>query len=301
MTQQTQNSPHTTGGLPPRMARRVNRRFFLARLMPQWVRHRELAIGVTGIVVIAVVGALAPLVTRFAPLSQDVSAILSGPSARHWLGTDQLGRDVFSRLVYSIRIDLPIAIASVLAPFIIGAVIGLVAGYAGRALDAVMMRIGEIVLAFPFMVLVIALVFVYGSGAMSILIAFTIVDWVSYMIIVRGDVITEKRREYVAAARVLGFSRRRIMFRHLLPNVITQAIVYSMSDVVMTITSIVGLGFLGLGIAPPTPEWGSMIQDGTPFLSSHWLIAGAPGIAVVITGLMLSLIGDGLADRLRVE
>lgn len=268
--------------------------------MPRWVQSRELAIGIGGLIVIALAGTFAPLLTRFEPLAQDASAVLTGPSARHWLGTDQLGRDIWSRLIYSIRIDVPIAVASVLAPFVIGVVIGLVSGYAGRALDSIIMRIGEVVLAFPFMVLVIALVFVYGSGAISILIAFTIVDWISYTIIVRGDVLTEKQLEYVAAARVLGFSRGRILFRHLLPNVITQAIVYSMSDIVMTITSIVGLGFLGLGISPPTAEWGSMIQDGTPFLSSHWLIAGAPGIAVVITGLMLSLIGDGLADRLRV-
>lgn len=282
------------------MAARAHRRLFLARMMPRWVRSRELAVGLVGLALIVLAGVFAPLITRFGPLAQDATAVLAGPSAHHWLGTDQLGRDIFSRLIYSIRIDVPIAVASVLAPFVIGVVIGLISGYAGRTLDSIIMRIGEVVLAFPFMVLVIALVFVYGSGAASILIAFTIVDWISYTIIVRGEVLTEKGREYVAAARVLGFSRRRILFRHLLPNVITQAIVYSMSDIVMTITSIVGLGFLGLGIAPPTAEWGSMIQDGTPFLSSHWLIAGAPGIAVVITGLMLSLIGDGLAERLRV-
>ncbi|MBN9618180.1 MAG: ABC transporter permease, partial [Actinobacteria bacterium] len=222
-------------------------------------------------------------------------------SWHHLLGTDQLGRDVWARLIYSIRIDLPVAFLSVLAPFVIGALLGLLAGYFGTFLDALIMRVGEVVLAFPFNVLVIALVFALGSGTTSVLVAFTVVGWISYTIIVRGEVLTEKRLEYILAAQTLGYSKRRILLRHLLPNVVTQAIVYAMSDIVMTITSIVALGYLGLGINPPTPEWGSMISDGTPFLTTHWVIAAAPGIAVVITGFGLSLIGDGLADLLRVD
>lgn len=271
------------------------------RMLPNWLRNRSLMIGGAMLLIIALAGAFAPLIGRHDPLAQDPTAPLAGPSGKHWLGTDQLGRDVWARLIFSIRVDLPVAFLSVLAPFIIGALLGLLAGYFGTILDSLIMRVGEVVLAFPFNVLVIAFVFVLGSGTKSVLVAFTIVGWISYTIIVRGEVLTEKRLEYVLAAQTLGYSRTRILLRHLLPNVITQAIVYAMSDIVMTITSIVALGFLGLGIAPPTAEWGSMIADGTPFLTSHWVIAAAPGIAVVITGFALSLVGDGLADLLRVS
>jgi peptide/nickel transport system permease protein len=271
------------------------------RWLPEWLRNRSLLVGGLMLLVIALIGAAAPLLAGHNPLTQNANDPLAGPSWHHLLGTDQLGRDVWARLIYSIRIDLPVAFGSVLAPFVIGGLLGLVAGYFGTIADAAIMRVGEVVLAFPFNVLVIALVFVLGSGTTSVLVAFTAVGWVSYTIIIRGEVLSEKALEYVQAAQGLGYSRRRILLRHLLPNVITQALVYAMSDIVMTITSIVGLGFLGLGISPPTPEWGSMIYDGSPFLATHWLLAAAPGIAVVITGFALSLVGDGLAARLRVS
>ncbi|WP_158891301.1 ABC transporter permease [Amycolatopsis anabasis] len=264
-------------------------------------RRRSLVLGGGILLVLALVAVFAPVVAGHDPLAQDPANLLADPSWRHPLGTDHLGRDIWARLVHATRIDLPVAFLAVLAPFCLGTALGLVAGYLGSFADSLFMRIGEVVLAFPFNVLVIALVFVCGSGVTGILIAFTAVGWVSYLIIVRGEVLTEKRQEYVLAARALGYSRRRILLRHLLPNVITQAIVYAMSDIVMTITTIVALGFLGLGIAPPTPEWGSMIADGTEFLVTHWPLATAPGIAVALTGWGFSLLGDGLADLLRVE
>ncbi|GAA2810749.1 ABC transporter permease [Kribbella solani] len=271
------------------------------RVRPRWRTNLSLSTGIGLLVFIGLLGVFAPLVTRHDPLAQDAANPLAGPSAAHWLGTDQLGRDVWARLIYSIRIDIPVGLLAVVAPFVIGVLLGLFAGYFGTLVDTVVMRIAEIVLAFPFMVLVITLVFVLGSGTTSVLVSFTILGWVAYMMIVRGEVLREKHAEYVLAARSLGYSRRRILLRHLLPNVLTQAVVYAMSSVVGTIIAIVGLGFLGLGIAPPTPEWGSMIADGTPFLTSHWIIATAPGIAVIIVGFALSLCGDGLADILRGE
>jgi peptide/nickel transport system permease protein len=266
----------------------------------RWLHNRSLVAGAAILLLFALVGACAPLVAGHSPLAQD-SAPLANPSWHHLLGTDDLGRDVWARLVYSIRIDLSVAVAAVALPFVAGTLIGLLAGYFGTALDAVVMRIGEIVLAFPFNVLVLALVFVMGSGVVSVLVAFTVTGWISYTIIVRGQVLTERHQEYVLAARLLGYSWRRILLRHVLPNVATQAIVYAMSDIVLTIASIVALGFLGLGITPPTPEWGEMISDGTPFLTTHPVLAAAPGVAVVIVGFGLSLIGDGLADLMRVE
>lgn len=266
----------------------------------RWLHSRSLVAGSAILLLFALAGICAPLVAGHNPLAQD-AAPLANPSWHHLLGTDQLGRDVWARMVYSIRIDLSVALAAVALPFVAGTIIGLLAGYFGTAVDALVMRIGEIVLAFPFNVLVLALVFVMGSGVVSVLIAFTVTGWISYTIIVRGQVLTERHQEYVLAAQLLGYSRRRILLRHMLPNVVTQAIVYAMSDVVLTISSIVALGFLGLGITPPTPEWGSMISDGTPFLTTHPELAAAPGVAVVIVGFGLSLIGDGLADLMRVE
>jgi peptide/nickel transport system permease protein len=159
----------------------------------------------------------------------------------------------------------------------------------------------NIVVAFPFYVLVIALVFALGSGTRNIYIAITIVGWVSYARIVRGEVLVAKRREYVLAARAGGLSHGRIMLRHLLPNVITQAIVFSMSDIVLDILAIVTLGYLGLGIQPPTPDWGRMIADGQTYLTTHWELSTIPGVAIVVTALGLSLLADGLADLLRPE
>jgi peptide/nickel transport system permease protein len=166
--------------------------------------------------------------------------------------------------------------------------------------DSVLMRLVDIVVAFPFYVLIIALVFVLGPGQRSIYIAITLVGWVSYARIIRGEILVAKRQDYVLAARSGGLSAVRIIGRHLLPNVITQAIIYAMSDIVQDILAIVTLGYFGLGVPPPTADLGSMINDGQNFLTSgHWQLTTFPGLAVVVVGLSLSLIGDGLADLIR--
>lgn len=254
---------------------------------------------ILGIIVILAIGA--PLFTRYSPLAQNPEQGLLPPSAQHLLGTDQLGRDVWARLLYGARIDLQVGILAVLFAFILGTVIGCVAGYLGGWVDTVVMRIVDVILAFPFFVLLIALVFVLGPGTKSIYIAVTLTDWVSYTWIIRGEIMSAKRQEYIQAARALGYRRIRIVTRHLIPNVITQAIVYSMSDIIFTILTIVTLGYLGLGVQPPAPEWGSMISEGQTFITTNWQLATIPGIAVVITGIGLSLLGDGLADLLRPE
>jgi peptide/nickel transport system permease protein len=251
--------------------------------------------------VIVLVALLAPLIAAYNPNQQDLTHILSGPSARHWLGTDELGRDVFTRLLYGARTDLSVAFIAVLSPFVLGTCVGAAAGYFGGWLDSVIMRIADVVVAFPFYVLVILLVFVLGPGTRSIYIAITAVSWVSYARIVRSATLVAKTEEYVLSARVAGMSDRRIIFRHIVPNVITQPIVFAMSDIVLDILAIVTLGYLGLGIPPPTADWGSMMAAGQQFLTTHWQLATIPGVAVALTGLGLSLVGDGLADLLRAE
>jgi peptide/nickel transport system permease protein len=264
-----------------------------------WFRQPALIAGLVIMIIIIGMAIFAPLITHYNPITQNLTDSLQGPSAKHWLGTDQLGRDTFTRLLYGGRVDLRVGFLAVILPFILGTILGSVAGYFGGWADTIIMRLVDIVLAFPFYVLLIALVFVLGPGERSIYIAITFVGWVSYARLVRAEILVAKRQEYVLAAQSGGLSSLRIMGRHLLPNVITQSIVYAMSDIVQDILAIVTLGYFGLGIPPPTPDWGSMINDGQNFLTTHWQLTTIPGLAVVVVGLGLSLIGDGLADLLR--
>jgi peptide/nickel transport system permease protein len=267
----------------------------------RWYRTSSFVAGISILGVIVLLAALAPLVTWHDPIEQDLVNILQGPSWSHPLGTDDLGRDIWTRLVYGARTDLHIAFLAVVFPFVIGTFAGLLAGYFGGKVDTLANWLVSVVVAFPFFVLIIALVFALGPGTRNIYIAITIVGWVSYARIVRGEVLVAKRREYVLAAHTAGLSSARIMGRHLLPNVITQAVVFAMSDIVLDILAIVTLGYLGLGVQPPTADWGRMIADGQTYLTTHWELATIPGIAVVITALGLSLLADGLADLLRPE
>lgn len=264
----------------------------------RWLRNRSLLAGLVLLAVVVGMCAAAPLLASHNPDQQDLLRVLAGPSGSHPLGTDDLGRDVWARLLYAGRIDLAIGFAAVIAPFLLGTALGLVAGYRGGWVDAVIMRVLDIVVAFPFYVLVIAVVFALGAGVTSIFIAITAVAWVSYTRIIRGEVLVAKRLGYVQAARAAGLSTSRILVRHLTPNVLAQAIVYAMSDIILTILAVVTLGYLGLGVQPPASEWGAMMQTGEAYLSIHPLLATAPGVAVVFTGLALSLIGDGLSAEL---
>jgi peptide/nickel transport system permease protein len=249
-----------------------------------------------GLIVLAAI--LAPVLSGHDPIKQDlVNARLPPGSPGHLLGTDQFGRDVLARLLYGARIDLRVGVLAVVSPLIIGTSLGLVAGWFGGWIDTLIMRVVDVVVAFPFFVLVIALVFALGAGTGSIYVAITIVGWVAYCRIVRGEVLVAREQEYCLAARASGLPTWRILFRHLLPNVVLQALIYSMSDIVLTILAIVTLGYLGLGVPAPTPDWGSMIEDGQQFLLTQWYLATIPGLAVVITGCALALIADGLVER----
>jgi len=258
---------------------------------------------IAGGLILGVIVALALAAPLLAPdnPTQITAQILAGSSWHHLLGTDQLGRDVFSRLLYGGRIDLRIAFLAVLAPFAIGTILGAISGYFGGWLDMIIMRVADVVVAFPFYVLALLLVFLLGAGVGSIIIAITAVSWVSYARIVRGETLVAKSQEYVLAAQVEGLSVLRVIGRHILPNVITQAIVFAMSDIVYDLLFIVTLSYLGLGIAPPAPDWGDMMSSGQQFLGTDWQLVAYPGLVVVITALGLSLIGDGLADLLRPE
>ena len=283
------------------LAYRARRRALRTRSVGAWYRNRSLMAGIIIVGLLVLVAIFAPLIAPYDPIVQDLTNALQPPSWAHWLGTDKFGRDVLSRLIWGAQVDLRIGFLAVLIPFVIGSFIGAIAGYFGGWLDTVLMRVVDIFFAFPFYVMVIVLVFVFGSGEASIYTAIAAVSWVSYARIVRGEVLIAKKQDYVVAARLGGMSHGRILVRHIGPNVLSQSIIYGMSDIVMDIMAIVTLGYLGLGIAPPTPEWGSMINDGQEFITTLWLQATIPGLVVVLISLGLSWLGDGLSDLLNPE
>ena len=256
----------------------------------------------SGIIIIgllAIIAIAAPLLSHYDPIGQDLENTQIAPTRHHLLGTDQLGRDVRTRIMYGARIDLTIGILAVVFPFILGTTLGLISGWRGGLFDTLVMRIVDTTIAFPFYVMAIALVFVVGAGPKAIILAISLVGWVAYCRIVRAAVLVAKELDYVHAAKLSGLPTSRILRKHVLPNVITQAIIFSMSDIVLSILAIVSLGYLGLGVPIPTAEWGSMIQEGQAYILQQWWIPTIPGVMVVITGFGLSLIGDGLVKRLN--
>jgi peptide/nickel transport system permease protein len=264
-------------------------------------RNRPLQVGGAMLVILLAVVAFGGVLLAADPLEVDFSSALLSPSLAHPFGTDDMGRDVLARVIAAGVVDLEIAVVCVVLPFVVGSMVGLISGYAGGVVDAVLMRIVDVFWAFPFYVLVISIVGSLGPGIGNMFLAFTLVTWISFARIVRAEVLVVKRLEYVAATRVLGYSHLRIMFRHVLPNVVTPAIVFMMSDVVLTILAVTALGFLGLGIQPPTPEWGVMIAEGQNFIVDAWWISVFPGLAIVWVGIAFALVGDGLDDLLRAK
>ncbi len=245
--------------------------------------------------------ALAPVIAQYDPIVIDPANAVAAPGAAHWLGTDSVGRDVLSRILHGARVDLLMAAAGVFGPFILGTAIGLAAGYAGGWLDSLLMRILEVTISFPYFVLVIAIVAILGPGLASYIISLTIVNWVSYARLVRSETLVLANADFVLAARVLGFSNGRIMLRHILPNAVVSSSVFIMTDAVLTIVLGSSLGFLGLGVQPPAPEWGVMIAEGRTYLGTAWWISIFPGLALCSLAFGFSLIADGLAHLLKRE
>ena len=252
------------------------------------------------LLLLLLLAALVPrLFTPFSPTDFDYTAILKGPTGKHPFGTDNFGRDVLSRVIYGTRIDLQIAVLTTAFPFVFGTLLGAVTGFRGRWADALVGRVADLVVVFPFLVLVIAIVAVLGPGLNNMYIAVSAVGWVSYWRLTRGEVLGQKKAEYAQAAQVLGYSPARVLLRHILPNAVTPAIVYLMTDMSLGILLGASLGYLGLGAQPPTPEWGVMVADGKNFMVTAWWISTFPGLALTLAGVTFSLIGDGLADALR--
>ncbi len=271
-----------------------------ARRARRW-RNRNLVVGALLIGLVVLVAVFAPAIAPRGAQDTDYTARLKPPSLEHLMGTDNLGRDVFSRVIYGSRIDLQVGLVSVIFPFIIGGLLGCVAGYYGGRFDSVVMRVADVIQAFPFLILIIAIVAVLGIGLPSVYVAVALVAWVTYARLIRGEILVARQQDYVEAARAIGASDARVIGRHILPNVIAAALVYATADVILYIVLVTSLSYLGLAARPPSPEWGAMITEGRTFLATAWWISACPGLAVVLVGIAFSIFGDGLADALRTK
>jgi peptide/nickel transport system permease protein len=268
-------------------------------------RRRGLPVGlVAGAAVLGLILADASLqffVAALDPVAFDYDALLAPPSAAHWFGTDNFGRDMFARTLAAGAVDLQIALFCTLVPIVFGSAVGALAGYHGGTGDAILGRIIDVVITFPFLVLVIAIVAVLGPGLVNMYIAVSCVGWVFYARIVRAEIAVLRRSDFAAAGRVMGFSTARIVFRHLLPNAAIPVLVYWMTDMALCILLGSSLGYLGLGAQPPTAEWGVLVSDGKNYMDTAWWISVFPGLAIVVCGTALSLLGDGIASLLTVK
>ncbi len=284
-----------TDPIPPQKGRRL----------PTWLRSPLTVSGLILLIGFALSAIFANVLSPTLPQTQDLTQRLKPPSAEHWLGTDQLGRDIYTRLMYGARISLTVGIGVVLGSGSIGIVVGLWAGFQRGWVDEVLMRITDIFLAFPALILAMAIAGALGPSLNNAMIAITMVTWPVYARLVRGQTLSLRERPYVEAARGLGASTPAILFRHVLPNMLAPLLVQASFDMGGAILSAAGLSFIGFGAQPPTPEWGVMISEGRKFITTHLWLSLFPGIAIFLTVAAFNLIGDGLRDafdpRLRGE
>ena len=277
----------------------------------QWVmalkrlaRRRTALFGLCVVSIVLLAAAFAPWLTPFDPLEQDINQRLKEPGWQtaegrvHVLGSDHLGRDILARVIFGSRIALVVGLSAVLISGVLGMVIGLVSGYFGGKVDDFFMRLADVQLAFPFILLAIAVIGVLGPSLKNIIIVIGVSSWVVYARVVRGEVLSIREREFVQAAIALGSRDGRVLLRHVLPNAFTPWLVVATLDMARVIVIESALSFLGLGVQPPTPTWGGMLADGRVYLSTAWWLATFPGLAILVTVLGINLLGDGLRDTL---
>lgn len=255
-------------------------------------------IGLCIVVLLTTGGVFAPWLAPYDPLEPNVVDRKQSPNADHLMGTDQLGRDVFSRVLYGARISLKVSVMVVAVSLVIGIVMGLVSGYTGGWVDEGIMRFVDLLMAFPGLLFALVVVAVLGTGLVNLLLALAVTGWTGYARIIRGEVLSVKEDEYVKAAQVMGASRTRIMGRHVLPNVVSPIVVLATMNLGTVVLATAGLSFLGFGAQPPTPEWGNMLARSRNTLTTAWWIANFPGMAIMLTVLGFNLLGDGLRDTL---
>jgi peptide/nickel transport system permease protein len=243
------------------------------------------------------IAAAAPLVAPHPPLAQDIQQRLAPPSGQHWLGTDPLGRDILSRICYGARLSIPVGVSAVVLAILLGLAVGSPAGLVGGVADEAIMRVTDLMLAFPTVILALVITAALGAGIENAVIAIMVAWWPSYARLVRGLVLSVREREYVEAARALGASQLRVVVRHVLPGMVSSVVILGTLDVGHAILTFASLSFLGLGPPPQIPEWGSMIASGRNYLDQWW-ISTFPGLAILSLVLALNVVGDSLRDLL---
>ena len=274
------------------------------KILRKWIENKGAIFGLIMVLLVIISGVFAPYLAPYDPIAQDVEKRLlppvgqAGADSRYFLGTDHLGRDIVSRLIYGSRISLVVSISAVAFSGVLGTLIGLLSGFYGGKVDSIFMRLADVQLAFPFILLAIAIIAVLGPNLQNIIIVMGITGWVIYARVVRAEVLSLREKEYITAVRALGGSNRRIIFKHLFPNVIPPCIVIVTLEMARMIIMESALSFLGLGIQPPTPTWGGMLADGRVYLYTSWWLATFPGLVIMLVVLGINLLGNWLRDML---
>ncbi len=280
-------------------APKSDRQAGLGRLYVNWLSLKQNPMTVTGlaiVIVLILIAITAPLIATHDPNAQNLAERLLSPGSLHWFGTDHLGRDIFSRILYGSRLSLFIIIMVALISTPLGLAIGVISGYFGGMVDTVLMRITDIFMAFPRLILALAFVAVLGPGVENAVIAIAITTWPPYARISRAETMTFRKSDFISVARLQGASKISILIGHIVPLCITSVVIRMTLDMAGIIITAAGLGFLGLGAQPPSSEWGAMIAAGREYLIDYWWVAAVPGIAIFIVSLGFNLLGDGLRD-----
>ncbi|OGP75336.1 MAG: peptide ABC transporter permease [Deltaproteobacteria bacterium RBG_16_49_23] len=265
----------------------------------RYFKRNRLAVGGMAIIlVVFFIAGTASLIAPYDPGKTDVSKKLKSPSPEHFLGTDQLGRDVFSRMLYGSRISLSVGFVAVAISLVIGVFVGAVAGYYGRWAETILMRFVDIMLCFPSFFLILTVVALLGPSMMNVMVVIGITSWMGTSRFVRAEFLSLRERDFVHAARALGVKDRRIIFRHILPNALAPVFVAATLDVATAVLVEAGLSFLGFGVQPPAPSWGNILTEGRTYIFDAWWLTVFPGLAILITVLSFNLLGEGLRDAL---
>ena len=303
-------SLNETAGAPPRLSLRewldapTASSPQQARAQAVWRGWRRLSrntaamIGLAILLVLVLAAIFAPLVATHEPLAQDLSRRLQPPSAAHWFGTDDLGRDIYSRIVHGSRITLYIAFLAAAIAGPIGLIVGTTSGYFGGWVDIVLMRVVDVFLSFPALILALAFVAALGAGIDNAIIAISLAAWPPIARLARAETLSVRKAEYIAAARLMGASSLRIIVGHIMPMCVPSVVIRITLNMAGIILTAAGLGFLGLGAQPPMPEWGAMLASGRQFMLTNWWLATMPGLAILLVSLAFNLLGDGLRDVL---
>lgn len=269
-----------------------------SRKVHEFAQSKTNLLGLGIVILLSFTGVFAPWLAPYEPTEQHIENRLQPPSSGHPMGTDQLGRDMFTRILYGARISLQVSVTVVAITLFIGGLVGVISGYAGGLIDEGLMRLVDLLIAFPGLLFALVIAAVLGPSLMNIMIALSAVGWTGYARIIRGSVLSVREDEFIKAAQVMGASRTRIIIRHLVPNVISPIVVLATMNMATVVLATAGLSFLGLGAQPPTPEWGNMLANSRDTLTTAWWVANFPGMMIMLTVLGFNLLGDGLRDVL---